>query len=115
MGNGIIRRALRGNARIGLERAATIRLRREAGELRLEFFARRQVNDAQGALEQPADELHLLVGRTRSYRPDARFQPGRRRMSDIRAQSTALPRPLADPAPCRRAATDSVKTGAGYR
>ena len=71
--NGIIRRALRRNACVGFERAATIGLRRVAGELRLECLARRQVNDAQGALEEPGDVLHLLIGRT----IDAGLRPAR--------------------------------------
>ena len=71
--DGTVHRAPRRNTRISVEWAAAIGLGRVAGELLLEFLTRRQVDDAQGALEQPGDDLHLLTVR----RLDPGLRPAR--------------------------------------
>src|SRR2546430_1385671 len=59
----IVRRALRGDAKVRLYRAATIRLRGPGRQLVLELVALRQVDDLQRAMKQAADVFADAGGR----------------------------------------------------
>src|SRR5436190_9889448 len=62
-GNRVVRRALPGDAKVGLHGDATIRLRRPGCELVLQLLALVQVDNSQRAAEQPADVFAHTGGR----------------------------------------------------